>query len=237
VASRPLISRKAKRRWRRRLGGPLLRVLGPTVVRVLSRTWRVEVLGQEHFLLLPDQAGPAHGCMTALWHGRMLAGVHVGRARNFAVLVSPSPDGDLSERMLEAFGYRVVRGSSSRGGARALREMLEQLNAGSVVVLTPDGPRGPRHAMNPGLAWLSRATGFPVVPLGVTADRAWHLSSWDAFTIPKPFARVTLVVGEPVRVAREAGQPEMDSATELIRERIFECERRGFAHMGASEDW
>lgn len=242
MTSKPLISRRRKRKIRRSIGGALMRVLGPLFVRVLSKTWKTDVFGDEH--LRPEGAtglasrGEAtRGCMLAMWHGRMLLGVEHGRARNWAVLVSPSGDGEISERMLRAFGYRVVRGSSSRGGARALREMLAELRAGSVVILTPDGPRGPRHAMNPGLAWMSRATGFPVVPVGLATNRAWHLSSWDAFTIPKPFARVAIVFGEPIQVARESNASDLDAATESIRERIFDCERRGFAHVGASEDW
>lgn len=236
---------------RRAVGGALLRWIGPPLVRALSSSWRTEVFGLENLAAPADapvgdgtaahapgaEPGRPRACMTAVWHGRMLAGMHFGRTRNFAVLVSPSADGDISERMLRAFGYRVVRGSSSRGGARALRVLLGELRAGSVVVLTPDGPRGPRHGMNPGLAWMSRATGFPVVPVGVGCNRAWRLSSWDAFTIPKPFSRVAIMFGEPVWVTREAGQPEMDAATELIRERIIDCERRCFAHVGAGVDW
>jgi lysophospholipid acyltransferase (LPLAT)-like uncharacterized protein len=237
VSPQPLLSRRSKRHLRRKVGGALLRVLGPPLVRALSWTWKVELVGQEIWARFTDDDSPTRGCMAALWHGRMLLGVDFGRARKFAVLVSPSADGDISERMLAAFGYRVVRGSSSRGGARAVRAMLEELRAGSVVALTPDGPRGPRHAMNPGLAWMSRTTGYPVVPMGLTADRAWHLSSWDAFTIPKPFSRVMLVFGEPVQVARDATPEAMDAATETIRERLLDCERRGFARLGRSVDW
>jgi len=219
-----------------------MRVLGPGFVRALSKTWKTEVLGREHLGEAANadpraRHGTDAGCMIAIWHGRMLVGVEYGRKSDWSVLVSPSADGEISERMLRAFGFRVVRGSSSRGGARALREMLAELNSGNVVVLTPDGPRGPRHSMNPGLAWMSRATGFPIVPLGMVSNRAWHLSSWDAFTIPKPFARVAFVYGEPVQVPREASEAELEAATELIRARIFECERRGLAHVGAPEDW
>jgi lysophospholipid acyltransferase (LPLAT)-like uncharacterized protein len=84
---------------------------------------------------------------------------------------------------------------------------------------------------------MSRATGFPIVPIGLVSNRAWRLSSWDSFTIPKPFARVAIVYGEPVQVAREAGEADLEAATELIRTRLFECERRGLAQIGASEDW
>ncbi|HTF89159.1 MAG TPA: lysophospholipid acyltransferase family protein [Planctomycetota bacterium] len=241
MTSNSLISRKQKRFLRRGVGGALMRAFGPGFVRALSRTWRTEVFGLE-LLGVAERADPNSkdsskpGCMIALWHGRMLVGVEYGRKSKWSILVSPSADGEISERMLRAFGYHVVRGSSSRGGARALREMLTLLRGGNVVVLTPDGPRGPRHSMNPGLAWMARATGFPIVPFGLVANRAWHLSSWDAFTIPKPFARVALVYGEPVHVAREASESELEAATELIRARLFECERRGLQHLGASED-
>lgn len=242
MISKPLISRKSKRIFRRKVGGALMRVFGPGFVRALSKTWKTDVVGLEHLGSAGGadpraSAGPKPGCMVAIWHGRMLVGVEYARARDWSILVSPSADGEISERMLRAFGYRVVRGSSSRGGARALREMLTLLRAGSVIVLTPDGPRGPRHGMNPGLAWMSRATGFPIVPVGLVSDRAWHLSSWDAFTIPKPFARVAIVYGEPVQVPRESSEAELDAATELIRTRLFDCERRGLAHIGGSEDW
>lgn len=227
---------------RRKIGGALMRWIGPGFVQLLSKTWKTEVLGLEHVGPAAQRKPGAEpiagsGRMIALWHGRMLLGVAYGRQSNWAVLVSPSADGEISERMLRDFGYRVVRGSSSRGGARALRVMLNELEQGSVVVLTPDGPRGPRHAMNPGLAWMSRATGFPVVPMGLVSNRAWRLASWDAFTIPKPFARVALVFGEPVQVERKASEADLDAATELIRTRMFDCERRGLAQIGAKEDW
>lgn len=84
---------------------------------------------------------------------------------------------------------------------------------------------------------MSRATGFPIVPMGLVADRAWHLSSWDAFTIPKPFAHVALVFGPPIQVPRDADEAEQARATDRIRDSLFECERAGFARVRAPEDW
>jgi lysophospholipid acyltransferase (LPLAT)-like uncharacterized protein len=153
------------------------------------------------------------------------------------VLVSHSHDGELIARMLARFGYRTIRGSSSKGGARAVREMLGEVQKDSVIVVTPDGPRGPRHAMNPGLAWLARETGFPVVPMGYACDKAWYLKSWDRFTIPKFGARHVLCYGAPVRVAKDAGDDELARATETIREELLAAERRGFAHLGREPDW
>ena len=128
-----------------------------------------------------------------------------------------------------------------------VRQPLEQLqrpahaggglDEGAVLFITPDGPRGPMHTMNPGLAFMARATGREIVPLGFACDRAWHADSWDHFTIPKPFARVCVVYGQPVLVSREADDTEQGEATELVRERTLEAERAGFDHLGCEVDW
>ena len=217
---------------RRKVAGAFLSTLGPSVLRRLAHTWRLEVLGLEHMRALGDA-----GCMIAIWHGRMLLGIEYYRGRRFNVLVSPSADGSLSKRMLDRFGYRVIRGSTSRGGARALRVMLGVLDAGEFLVITPDGPRGPRHGMNHGLAWMARATGYPIIPLGMATDRAWHANSWDDFTIPKPRARVVLWHAEPVRVSRDGGEEELERATETIRERLLDAETRAFERLGTEPDW
>ena len=201
---------------------------------ILSKTWRVEVIGGER-LDTSVQSGP--GCFLSMWHGRMIVALPIHAHRGWHVLVSPSGDGDVSEKLLEANGYFVIRGSSSRGGARALREMLRVLGAGAVLFITPDGPRGPMHSMNPGLAFMARATGREIVPLGFACDRAWHADSWDNFTIPKPFARVCIVYGEPVAVPRDADEAAQDAATDLVRERTLAAERSGFDHLGCPVDW
>jgi lysophospholipid acyltransferase (LPLAT)-like uncharacterized protein len=115
--------------------------------------------------------------------------------------------------------------------------MLAALDQGAVLVITPDGPRGPRHSMNPGLVWMARATGYPVVPCGFVCDRAWRARSWDRYTIPKPWARVALVYEEPVMVERDANPDALARATEAIREGILRAERRGFQYLGREPDW
>ena len=194
-------------------------MLGRAALSLLSKTWRVEVLGAEN-LDASVQSGP--GCFLSMWHGRMIVAIPTHARRGWHVLVSPSGDGDISEKLLEANGYFVIRGSSSRGGARALREMLKVLDRGAVLFITPDGPRGPMHTMNPGLAFMARATGREIVPLGFASDRAWHADSWDHFTIPKPFARVCVVYGEPVPVSRVRPDPVQSrlATLSLVRELI-----------------
>lgn len=217
---------------RRKLGAAFLSTCGPSVLRGLARSWRTEVLGGEHL-----ESVASSGFMIALWHGRMLMGVEFHGDRRWNVLVSPSDDGNLSRTLLDAFGYRVIRGSSSRGGARALRQMLSVLDAGECLILTPDGPRGPSRDVNPGLAWMARATAYPILPLGMVTDRAWYMKSWDRFTIPKPRARVVFSHGEPVRVGRDGGDEELELATATIRARLIQAEELGFEHLGAERDW
>jgi len=219
-----------------------LPTLGLGFVRVLSRTWRVEVLGAENLVAGPDVPASTEnpgngGRLIALWHGRMLVGLVPHRDRGWSVLVSTSDDGDLTETLLSHFGYPVVRGSTSRRGAAALRELLTRIRDGGTVIITPDGPRGPRHAMNPGLAWMSRETGLPVIPGGFVCDRAWRLSSWDRFTVPGFRARLALVYGEPVRVPAQATNAELERVSVEIRRRMLAAEERGFAHLGVERDW
>lgn len=238
AAKPPETRRQARRRrmrvFRRTLGLAVIGRLGPFALRRLSGSWKTERLDAQHWDAV---GGGKRGLLLALWHGRMVCGMPGYADHGFAVLVSHSHDGELIARMLARFGYRTIRGSSSKGGARAVREMLGQVQSDSVIVLTPDGPRGPRHAMNPGLAWLARETGFPVVPMGYACDKAWHLKSWDRFTIPKFGARVVLCYGKPVHVAKDADDLELQRATTAIRENLIEAERRGFTHLGREPDW
>ncbi len=228
--------RSRMRRVRRAIARPLVRWVAPAMLRLLAWTWRTECYGHENMERAKSESrGGGH--FIALWHGRMILSMPDHRDSNWQVLVSPSGDGDLSESLLYSFGYQVIRGSSSRGGARALREMLSHLRQGHILVITPDGPRGPRHSMNPGLAWMARATGHPIVPSGCVCDRAWRVNSWDRMTIPKPFARVRFYYLEPIWVARDATDEDMQAATDRVRDAMIEAETEGFARLGVERDW
>lgn len=225
---------RLKRQVRRNLGKGLMRSLGPRTYKLLSRTWRYEVLHPERC----EQArGPSGGVLLSLWHGRMLLCMPPYRGQAASILVSPSGDGDLSEALLKGYGYGVIRGSSSRGGARALRAMLAALGSGALLAVTPDGPRGPRHSMNHGLAWMARATAHAILPHGFACDRAWRARSWDRFTLPKPRARIVLAYGEPLFVPRDATDSELRRASEVVRERMLAAERAAFAHLGLEPDF
>jgi len=226
--------RRETRHGFRRLSRRLVHWLGPAFLRTLSRTWRFTVVGAEN---LPSESDGARGQFMTLWHGRMLLGLPHHSSRGWSVLVSDSQDGDISRALLERFGYRAIRGSTTRGGARALREMLTVLGEGAVLIITLDGPRGPRHSMNPGLAWMAKATGYPIIPIGFAMDRAWRMRSWDRFTIPKPWARVVMVYGAPMRVERSADEATLMRVTDAVRDAVIAAEQHGFDLLGVERDW
>jgi lysophospholipid acyltransferase (LPLAT)-like uncharacterized protein len=225
--------RRRMRIVRRKLAALLLTRVAPPVLKLLARSWRLEVFGGEHWAT----ASARPGLLATLWHGRMLLGMPAQAGRGLCVLVSPSDDGKLVLPLLERFGYSWVLGSSNKNPARAVRELVERLKAGTRIVITPDGPRGPRHAANPGPAWIARATGFPIVPVGLAADRAWHLSSWDRFTIPKWRARVVVSYAEPLQVPEGAGDDELAHVTQEMKRRMVTAEEDAFRHLGVAPDW
>ena len=174
--------------------------------------------------------------MLTLWHGRMLLALPVSDHSGVSVLVSPSDDGELSKQVLTSFGYEIIRGSTSFGAPRAMREMVGTLRGGTAVTITPDGPRGPRHSITPGVAWMASETGRAVVPVGLVCNRAWHLRSWDHFTIPRPRARIAVVYGSPVEVESGASEDALAEATEAIRARMIQAELDGFRLLGVESD-
>src|SRR2546429_3550367 len=125
-------------------------------------------------------------------------------ARRVAVLASRSRDGEIVSRYVARFGLATIRGSSSRGGAGALRQLVATVRAGEDVAVVPDGPRGPRRQLQPGVVTLAALTGAPIVPLAFAARPARRLASWDEQLVPWPFARSVLVLGETIAVPRDA---------------------------------
>lgn len=169
--------------------GPLVAALGRTL------TWRIE--GAHHYDALVAAGRPP---ILALWHGRILPATLYWRGRGIVALTSQNFDGEWIARLMARFGYRAARGSTSRGGARGLVQLRRDLAGGSTVAFTVDGPRGPARRAQAGAVWLAGATGHPVLPFHIEADRYWSARSWDRTQIPKPFSRVAIAIGEPLDV-------------------------------------
>jgi lysophospholipid acyltransferase (LPLAT)-like uncharacterized protein len=181
----------------RRLQASLIAWLASPLLTMLCRTYRWQVKGAEHY-----QAVIASGRqpILALWHGRILPGLHYFRNRGIVVITSQNFDGEWIARILHRFGFGTARGSSSRGGARALVQLRRDLAEGRPAAFTVDGPRGPARVVQSGAVFLAGATGHPILPYHVESDRHWTLGSWDRTQIPKPFSTVALVIGEPIYV-------------------------------------
>ena len=173
--------------------------------------------------------GGVQGYLWAAWRNLSLGGAYPYRDQRIGVMISRSRDGELISRVVEGLGYAPLRGSTSRGGAIALRALLRHLKEGGDVVLTPDGPRGPRYEVQPGVAYLARKTGLAVIPVGIGMSRKKVFRSWDRFQLPLPFGTVHVVFGDPVRAPREASDEDV---AEAVRAALVEVNEEADASLG-----
>jgi hypothetical protein len=161
---------------------------------MLARTWRFRVINPG---ALDNLRATKRGFIFSLWHGHLLPLLWHHREEGVVVLISEHQDGEMVARAAESLGYGLVRGSTTRGGDRALISVIRELQAGREVAITPDGPRGPAKKYAPGPLIAAQRSGVMILPVVAVADKAWRLRSWDQFMIPKPFARVTIAYGTP----------------------------------------
>lgn len=161
----------------------------------------------------------------ALWHNRLLLISYVLKRfaphRPGAGLISASHDGDLVADLTQRFGFDVARGSTSRMGAGALRELGNVLTSGRDILLTPDGPRGPAYQLGPGIIFLAQKTGAPVLPINMEYSRCWRVKSWDRFILPWPFSRVRVTFGPLFRVGATNTPEEFEAERVRLQEAIM----------------
>lgn len=188
-------------------------------VALLSATWRWRAAGEDDEIPRP--------AIFVYWHSHSFSMAPfsarlVRRGFSLAVLASLSKDGEFAARVGRGRGITIFRGSASRGGTAGLRRLYRHLRKGGSCILASDGPRGPLHEVKPGAVVLSQMAGAPVVPVAAAADRFWRLRSWDRMVVPKPFARIVVIVGEPVGVPAEsdlaAGQERVARALNAVAE-------------------
>lgn len=165
-----------------------------------------------HFLEQLQEEGQPF--LLGMWHNNILTAAYdlSRRGLRYSPLISRSRDGDYINWVLSRFGFRTIRGSVSTGATGALREALRHLAAGSPVILTPDGPRGPRYRLQSGIVGLARKKGLPIVPICWSAPRRWEFSSWDRMRLSRPFSKVIVMVGTPLMI-----DPEADEEAERLR--------------------
>jgi lysophospholipid acyltransferase (LPLAT)-like uncharacterized protein len=177
----------------------LSRLLGALIV-LQRATIKVERLHLEHYLGLKTRRVPI---LFALWHGRMFLSIQAHRGEGIATMASQSRDGELIARWLEKNGYVVVRGSTTRGGSQALREMVRLVRSGRHAALTVDGPKGPPRVVQPGVLQLARLTGAWILPITSSCSKPRFLASWDRYLLPYPFSKAVVAYGEPFPIPQD----------------------------------
>jgi hypothetical protein len=195
-----------------------VRAVAAPAVRLLARSWRIRTVHEERWRALYLARRPH---VFLLWHEALLPLLWQHRSQGVAIVVSDAREGQYLTDFALALGYRAVRGSSTRGGARALLGAVRELREGRAVAFTPDGPRGPRRRLKPGVVAAAQRGGGIIVPIHAEADRAWRLHSWDRFVIPQPGAKVTVTYGRPFEIGPgdaglAAGQEEAIARLEEI---------------------
>jgi lysophospholipid acyltransferase (LPLAT)-like uncharacterized protein len=157
----------------------------------------------------PNQPNFQGRYLYAFWHENILVpAYHYGR-RDIHVLISEHADGQLIAEACRHLGFRVVRGSATRGGARAIRQMVRRSRSAHLAI-TPDGPRGPRRQVQAGVVYLAALTGLPIVPFGIAFERAWRMSSWDRFAAPWPWSGAVCVTAEPISVPEDIRKDQLE---------------------------
>jgi lysophospholipid acyltransferase (LPLAT)-like uncharacterized protein len=195
---------------------------GFRLLQIWARTLRYEI---------DDRAGIVdrpviENYIGAVWHNRLLIFPLVLRRffpqRHGAALISASRDGDLLADGVQRFGYDVIRGSSSRLGASAILQLTQVLASGRDVVITPDGPRGPAYELGPGIIFLAQKSGAAVLPMNLEYSHCWRLGSWDRFIVPRPFAKVRVLINRPHRVRPTLTPEEFESERLAVEDAMME---------------
>jgi lysophospholipid acyltransferase (LPLAT)-like uncharacterized protein len=171
------------------------------LIRGICSTLRWEIRGLEH---LDSILSAGHLPIFTFWHTCILSATWFWRDRGIVVMSSVSRDAEYTGRVIKRFGYGTARGSSTRGGGRALAEMAQCLDNGLEVAFTIDGPRGPAYEAKPGAVTLARHTGQAVLPFHIAIDRGIELSTWDRLKVPLPFTRALVLIAEPIYVPRQS---------------------------------
>lgn len=221
MSTAPAPISEAQFTFRQRFALWLISTAGWLLVRLIAPTLR--------YTISIEEGGPptewVHPVVYVFWHRCVIPALWHYRGKDIAIMTSSSFDGEYIARIVAKFGYRPIRGSSTRGGVRALLGMHTEIEQGRAVAFTIDGPRGPMYVAKPGPVLLARNVRLPVIAFHTAVERAWVLNSWDRFMIPKPFSRVLLRVSPLVHVppdadnvALERYHQQMQAALDRARE-------------------
>ena len=202
------------KKQRRKLAARIYPPLVWGLIQLIWKTCRIEkVIGGEHLQALLVQSTP---CIPCYWHQQQIFCVRylldqaaVDSRFKLGYLISPSADGDMATQMFGKQGVHIIRGSATRGGAQALREIYQRIRQDGISpIVTPDGPTGPIYKTKPGVPMLSQLSKAPLLPMAYRASSVWQLRSWDRFMLPRPFSRIVIALEAPLSVTREDAAQE-----------------------------
>lgn len=189
-------------------------------------------------ITLIDQHGVAPQARTrekfiyAFWHNQQILATYFFRNFGIRVLVSRSRDGDYITNVLDSFGFKTVRSSTSSGKVHALRGLARELRGDHHTAITPDGPRGPVYKAQPGAVFVAALSGNRIVSFGCASRSVWKLHrTWDQFEIPKPFSRAVIVFGEPITIPKKAGAQAVDKLTVLLEQEMNRLRKEALARL------
>ncbi|MCU0239938.1 MAG: lysophospholipid acyltransferase family protein [Pyrinomonadaceae bacterium] len=206
----------------------LITLIGKTV-RFEFETWKnFEIDEWKDFETTYQKKSPL---IAVFWHNRIFLFSYlvskIWTNLDFVAMVSQSFDGEYISRAAQRLGYGIVRGSSSRGGLNASKEMLELLDQNLMMALTVDGPRGPKYKMKAGAIKLAKLSGCPIIVTIIECKSFWTLNSWDNLQIPKPFTKAKVFVSQPIFVSTETDEKEMADKLEEVQKRLDELVKQG----------
>ncbi len=194
------------------------------LISLIGRTVRFEVEGLEHLEQIENSGKQPIYCF---WHDRIFLGTYYFRHRGIVVITSQSLDGEYIARFIQRLGYGAIRGSSTRGGTKALVEMIRVMKTGIPMAFTVDGPKGPRYQVKAGPATLAKKTGNPMMPFVLEARRYWTVNSWDRLQIPKPFTTAKLIIDKPIYIHADADSDHLEAARTALQKSLDELVYRG----------
>lgn len=196
----------------------LISTMGWALIRLLGSTLRFTIEGEEPW---SDLRGRGRSAVMTFWHNQILMAAYYFRSRGIVVITSEHFDGEYIARIIRWLGYGTARGSSTRGGVKALLQLRKHLDQGVDVAFTIDGPRGPRYVAKPGPVLLGRRSGAPIIAFHVEPRRYWELRSWDGFRIPKPFSEVHIRFAAPLFLTPESdvddGHTQLQATLDHLR--------------------
>jgi lysophospholipid acyltransferase (LPLAT)-like uncharacterized protein len=197
--------------------------LGWLIILLLGKLSFIKVMGRHHLEKLKDKKVPF---IYVLWHGRILLPSYILRNQGITPMISLHTDGEMIAQTVHKLGYQTVRGSSTRGGKEAFHNMVDVLNQGGCGVITPDGPRGPRHYLKPGALFIAQQAGAYLLPMCFSAKRKIQFNSWDRFILLLPFSKSVVIYGAPINVPKDLSQEQLKQLRSKFQDDMIQLEKQ-----------